>query len=211
MTRTVTRTMTSIDLKKIHRDHYSAKRTPTVVDVPRRPFLMIDGSGDPNTSAEYKDAVEALYPIAYGLRAAVKDATGDAYTVMPLEGLWWIEDMAGFDPVDKSSWSWTAMICVPDVVTKPLASDVIATVTSRKNLAAGAKVRLQEFTEGPAAQILHVGPYADEAPIIAELHRFIADNGHRLSGKHHEIYLSDPRRTDPSKLRTIIRQPFADS
>lgn len=202
--------MTSIDLKKSYRDHYTAKRTPTVVEVSTRPFLMIDGKGDPNTSREYKEAVEALYPIAYGLRAAVKSATGDAYTVMPLEGLWWVPDMADFDPVDKSSWLWTVVICLPDAVTETMASEVIPAVTAKKSLAAGSKVRVEHFTEGLAAQILHIGPYADEAPTIAELHGFIEEHGHQLTGKHHEIYLSDPRKADPAKMRTIIRQPFKD-
>lgn len=202
--------MTSIDLKKTYRDHYTAKRRASVVDVPTRPFLMIDGRGDPNTSQEYQDAVTALYPLAYGLRAAVKAATGDAYTVMPLEGLWWVPDMADWDPTDKSNWWWTAMICLPDAVTDTMASEVIPAVTANKGLASGSKARVEDFTEGVAAQILHVGPYADEAPTIEELHRFIEGSGHRLVGKHHEIYLSDPRRADPAKMRTIIRQPFAD-
>lgn len=200
--------MTSIDLKKTYRDHYTAKRTPTVVDVPTRPYLMIDGRGDPNTAEEYRQAVEALYPIAYGIRAAVKAATGDAYTVMPLEGLWWVPDMAEFDPTDKSSWFWTAMICLPDAVTEEMAADVIPTVTAKGGLAAGRKARVEHFTEGVAAQVLHIGPYADEAPTISDLHRFIEDNGFQLSGKHHEIYLSDARRVEQAKLRTIIRQPF---
>ena len=203
--------MTSIDLKKTYRDHYTAKATPGVVDVPERPFLMIDGHGDPNTDAEYADAVQALYPIAYGLRAAIKTATGDAYTVMPLEGLWWVPDMADFDPADKSNWYWTAMICLPDVVSGVDATEVIHQVTTKKSLISGAKGRVEHFTEGTAAQILHIGPYADEAPNIKTLHRFIDDTGHRLTGKHHEIYLSDPRKADPAKLRTIIRQPFAEA
>ena len=201
--------MTSIDLKKTYREHYSAKRTPAVVDVPARPFLMIDGAGDPNTSQEYVDALQALYPLAYGLRAAVKAATGDAYTVMPLEGLWWTEDMAEFDPADKSNWRWTAMICLPELVTPAMADDVMPDVTARKKLAAGTKARVETYEEGAAAQILHVGPYAEEAPTIAELHRHIAAMGGSLVGKHHEIYLSDPRKVDAAKLRTIIRQPFA--
>lgn len=203
--------MASIDLKKTYRDHYTAKRTPTVVDVPTRPFLMIDGRGDPNTAQEYLEAIEALYPIAYGLRAAVKQQTGDAYTVMPLEGLWWVPDMSEFDPDDKSNWLWTAMICLPDAVTDEMAADVIPAVTATKRLAAGPKARVEDFTEGVAAQILHIGPYADEAPTINALHDFIEANGHRLAGKHHEIYLSDARRADPARLRTIIRQPFTDA
>jgi hypothetical protein len=199
--------MPSIDLKKVYRHHYTAKRTPSFVDVPRRPFLMIDGSGDPNTSLEYREAIEALYPIAYGLRAAVKAATGDAYTVMPLEGLWWVSDMADFEPTDKSNWSWTAMICLPDAVTETMASEVIPAVTATKDLPAGHKARMDHYDEGTAGQILHIGPYADEAPTIAELHHFITGRGYELTGKHHEIYLSDARRADPAKLRTIIRQP----
>ncbi len=199
--------MATIDLKRTYRNHYTAKRTPTIVEVPRRPFLMIDGSGDPNTSPEYREAIEALYPIAYGLRAAVKAATGDAYTVMPLEGLWWVHDQADFDPSDKSNWSWTAMICLPDAVTETMASETIGAVTADKGLAAGPKARMEHYTEGTAGQILHLGPYADEGPTIAELHRFIVDGGYALAGKHHEIYLSDARRADAAKLRTIIRQP----
>lgn len=202
--------MTSVDLKKIYRDHYTAKRTPTIVDVPTRPFLMIDGYGDPNTSQEYREAVEALYPIAYGFRAAIKAATGDAYTVMPLEGLWWVPKMADFDPADKSNWSWTAMICLPDAITDTMAADVIPAVTANKKLAAGLKARVEHFTEGVSAQILHIGPYADEAPTIDTLHEFIDNAGHKRAGKHHEIYVSDPRKADPAKMRTIIRQPIGD-
>ncbi len=203
--------MAGIDLKKTYREHYTAKATPSIVDPPKRPFLMIDGQGDPNTAPEYIDAIEALYPIAYGLRAAIKDATGDAYTVMPLEGLWWVADMADLDPADKSNWLWTAMICLPDAVTDTMGREVIAAVTDKKALISGSKARIEVFAEGPAAQILHIGPYSDEGPNIEKLHRFIDDNGHSLAGKHHEIYLSDPRRSDPAKLRTIIRQPFTDT
>ena len=140
--------MASIDLKKTYRDHYKAKRTPTVVDVPTRPFLMVDGHGDPNTAQEYREAIEALYPIAYGLRAAIKATTGDAYTVMPLEGLWWVPDMADFDPNDKSNWFWTAMICLPDAVTPEMAAEVIPAVTAKKDLAAGPKARGRAFHRG---------------------------------------------------------------
>lgn len=198
-----------MDLKQVYREHYSARRDETsIVHVPSRPFLMIDGAGDPNTSQEYIDAVEALYPLAYGLRAAVKRATGDAYVVMPLEGLWWTEDMRSFDPADKSNWLWTVMICLPDPVTDSMAAEVLPAITASKQLASGAKARVDHFAEGDAVQILHIGPYAGEAPTIALLHRYIADHGHSLAGRHHEIYLSDPRKTAAAGLRTIIRQPF---
>ena len=199
--------MTDVDLKKVYRVHYTAKKTPAIVHVPARPFLMIDGRGDPNTAIDYADAVQALYPIAYGFRAVVKAATGDSYTVMPLEGLWWVPDMADFDPANKSNWWWTVMICLPDNITTEMASEVIPTVTEKKALVAGPKVRVEWFAEGCAAQILHIGPYADEAPTMQTLHRFIEDEGRHRTGKHHEIYLSDPRKADPATMRTILRQP----
>lgn len=200
--------MTTIDLKKTYREHYNAAAKPTVVDVPPRPCLMIDGHGDPNTGQDYVDAIAALYPIAYGLRQVVKNATGTAYTVMPLEGLWWTEDMRDFGTEDKSNWMWTAFICQPDVVTLEMASNVIVQVTEAKSLVAGHRVRLEPFGDGLSAQLLYRGPYSDEEATIALLHEFIALEGYRLHGRHHEIYLSDPRRTDPTKLRTIIRQPM---
>jgi hypothetical protein len=201
--------MASIDLKKTYRD-YRATATPTIVDVPPRNFLMIDGAGDPNTGQEYRDAIQALYPLAYGLRAAVKASTGDAYTVMPLEALWWADDMSTFNTDDKSNWLWTAMICVPDAVTPAMAAEVLPRVTAAKTLVAGSKVAFDRYHDGLSAQVLHTGPYSDEGPVIAELHQFIADQGGHLRGKHREIYLSDARKVAPEKLRTIIRQPFAE-
>lgn len=197
--------MAAIDLKKVYRDHYTAKDAPGLVEVPARPYLMIDGKGDPNTSKSYSDAVATLYPLAYGIRKALKDATGDAYTVMPLEGLWWVEDMAEFTVEDKSSWQWTAMILQPEAVTPGLAAEIIPLVTAKKDLPSVA--RLEMFGDGLAAQILHRGPYADEAPTIERLHAYIEAEGYRLTGKHHELYLTDPRKSAPDKNRTIIRQP----
>ena len=202
--------MATVDLKKVHREYYTAQvGQPNLVDVLPRPHLMIDGSGDPNTSAEYRDAVAALYPIAYGMRAAIKSATGDAYTVLPLEGLWWADDMEAFSIQDKSDWKWTMMICLPEPATAPMAAEVLPAVTAKKGLVAGDRVRFEMFGDGPAAQLMHVGPYSDEAPNIERLHAFIETEGLRLDGKHHEIYLGDPRKVDPHKLKTIIRQPVS--
>lgn len=203
--------MGSIDLKKVHKEHYSATAgEPVVVDVPPRPYLMIDGTGDPNTAPAYRDAVETLYPLAYGLRAAIKRTTGDAYTVMPLEGLWWVPDYEDFSYEDRSDWRWTSMICLPDAVAEVDAARVLAEVTDKKQLPSRTLARIEPFGDGNAAQVLHVGPYSEEPPTIESLHRFVLGAGHALAGKHHEIYLSDPRKTDPAKLRTIIRQPFTD-
>jgi hypothetical protein len=202
--------MASIDLKRAYREHYTARvGKPGLVEVPPRPHLMIDGEGNPGTSQEYVDAIGALYPLAYGLRAAIKQATGDGYTVMPLQGLWWVDDMSTFSVDDKDSWKWTMMICQSDLVTEELAAEVMPTVIAKKGLAAGHRVRLEMFGDGPAAQVMHIGPYSAEAPTIELLHSFIAEEGLELSGKHHEIYLGDPRKSDPAKLKTIIRQPVA--
>jgi len=199
----------SIDLKKVYKEHYSGKPgVMSAVEIPARPYLMIDGSGDPNTSEEYRQAVSTLYPLAYGLRAEIKKASGDGYTVLPLEGLWWVPDMRDFSVDDKSNWLWTAMICLPEVFDLERSAEIIAQVAVDKKLEFGGRARVAEFEEGLAAQVMYLGPYADEGPTIAALHDFIAEQGKALVGKHHEIYLSDPRKTDPAKLKTIIRQPM---
>lgn len=200
--------MASIDLKKVYKNQYRARvGQPALVDVPERPFLMIDGKGDPGKSPEYGDAVAALYPLAYGMRAEIKKATGDAYTVLPLEGLWWADDMSSFIGGRRDEWKWTMMIGLPEAATAEMASVVLPEVIRKKRLAAGEGVRFELFAEGECAHVMHIGPYSAEAPTIAALHDFIAANGLERRGLHHEIYLGDPRKADPAKLKTIIRQP----
>jgi hypothetical protein len=183
---------------------------PVIVDVPELSFLMVDGTGDPNTSRGYREGVEALFAVSYRVKFAVKRSPGETeYGVMPLEGLWWVDDMSTFSVEDKSSWSWTAMIMQPDVVTEEVVQRSILEASKKKKLPAATKLRFGRFREGLAAQILHTGPYSAEGPTIERLHTFIAEAGYRLHGKHHEIYLNDPSRSDPAKLRTIIRQPIA--
>lgn len=202
--------MASIDLKKVLRDQYTARvGKPALVKVPERPFLMIDGAGTPGESPEYLAAVAALYPLAYGMRAEIKRETGDGYTVLPLEGLWWADDMTAYRANRRDEWKWTLMIGLPDVATPEMAAAVLPEVTADKNLAAGKKVRFERFAEGRCAQVMHIGPYSAEEPTIDLLHRFIGDQGMRLRDLHHEIYLGDPRKADPAKLKTIIRQPVA--
>ncbi len=198
--------MTDIDLSKTYRDHYTASSEPAVVDIPGRSYLMIDGEGDPTTAPSYREAVEALYPIAYAIRSEVKKTRGDAYKVMPLEGLWWADDMAAFAE-NRDVWKWTLMILQPPVVTVELVDPLIGATTRKKQLAAGDRVRFEIMAEGLCAQILHVGPYSTEGPTIAKLHDFIRTGGWQLRGKHHEIYLGDPRKSPPEKLKTILRQP----
>ena len=188
-------------------------RPPTgrvvAVDVPVMNFLMVDGQGDPNTAQEYADALEALYAMSYTLKfAAKKGPAATDYVVMPLEGLWWADDMAAFTGADKSNWKWTAMIMQPDFITLEMVESARAEVLRKKNPASLPKVRFESFAEGPAAQIMHIGPYSAEAPNIRKVHDFIEEQGRGRRGKHHEIYLGDPRRTDPARLKTIIRQPM---
>jgi hypothetical protein len=199
---------TTIDLRRELSALYSAKREPAFVDVPELPYLMIDGHGDPNTAPAYAEAIQALYSVAYTIRFALKrrpDAV-DA-PVMPLEGLWWTPDMATFSIEEKSAWNWTMMIVVPQQVTAEVVEDARAAAARKHEPAALDRVRLTRFAEGRCAQVMHVGPYSAEGPTIAALHEFIAENGYALAGKHHEIYLGDPRRSAPDKLRTIVRQP----
>lgn len=186
-------------------------REPELVEVPKLRFLMIDGEGDPNTAPAYRAAIEALYSVSYTLKFLVKGRGGPDYGVMPLEGLWWADDMTSFGSAhrDKSSWKWTAMIAQPDAVTAELFEEARRSVRERKGLAAVDALRLETFDEGPAMQILYTGPYSGEGPTIESVHRAIAARGGRLTGKHHEIYLNVPGRTAPERLRTIIRQPFA--
>ncbi len=199
--------MSKIDVKKELKHLYSASaKEPALVEVPEMNFLMIDGAGDPNT-AEFQQAVEALYAVSFTGKFAIKKAQGIDYVVPPLEGLWWTEDMARFCTDDKDSWLWTAMIMQPEWVTPELVADVIAQLQAKKDLPALARLRFEAYAEGPSAQIMHIGPYSDEGPTIERLHAFIAESGHQPRGKHHEIYLSDPRRAQPEKLKTIIRQP----
>ena len=200
--------MATVDLKRQLPELYRAGREPAFVDVPELPFLMIDGAGDPTTAPRYAEALQALYAVAYTLRFALKRRPdGVDAPVLPLEGLWWSPDMSAFTTGDRDAWRWTMLIREPDQVGPEDVARARDDVVAKKHLGAAREVRLERWAEGRAAQVLHVGPYAAEGPTIERLHRFIADAGCRLSGRHHEIYLGDPRRSAPEKLRTIIRQP----
>ena len=200
--------METIDFKREYRELYTApKATPVLVDVPPLQFLMADGSGDPNTSPRFPEIMAGLYPIAYTLRFAIKADEQVAYSVMPLQGLWWLPD-GDFDFSVKDRWFWTVMIMQPDYVTKERFEAARETAKKKEPLPIFDELRLEVFAEGPAAQIMHIGPYADEAPTIEKLHAFIHEQGYSLRGKHHEIYVGDPNRSAPEKLKTIIRQPI---
>jgi hypothetical protein len=180
-----------------------------VVDVPPMQFLMIDGHGDPNTAQEYQDALEALYAVAYTLKFASKKVLEMDYVVPPPEGLWWAEDMDVFTASsDKGTWDWTMMIMQPEWVTQEMFEEAVAQVGKKKNPPALPRLRLEMYDEGLAVQIMHIGSYDAEGPTIARMHAFIAEYGYEPAGKHHEIYLSDPRRTATEKMKTVLRQPM---
>lgn len=202
-------TATKIDFKRELHDLYLPGREPAMVDVAEMGFLMVDGHGDPNTAGSYREAIEALYSVAYTVKFTVKRSpSGMDFTVMPLESLWWSADPAEF-AADKSAWDWTAMIMQPEPVGAEIVEEARLVAGAKKTLPALELLRYERFAEGPAAQVMYLGPYKDEGPTITALHEFIADGGYIPAGKHHEIYLGDPRRTAPEKLRTVIRQPVA--
>lgn len=196
-----------VDLKKELKALYnpSAKEV-SIVDVPDMNFLMIDGEGAPS-SHQYMDAIQTLYPLAYALKFMVKKGKGVDYGVAPLEGLWWMDDLTTFSVERKDEWKWTAMIMQPKYVTYADFEAALVQV-KKKSLPAIGKVRFVSFHEGKAAQIMHIGPYSAEVENILKIHAAIKDSGHQLSGKHHEIYLSDPQKTAPEKLKTVLRQPM---
>ncbi|MCP2195151.1 hypothetical protein LX14_002869 [Williamsia deligens] len=198
-----------MDLKRVIPTYSARRGVFAVVEVPPLQFLMIDGHGDPNTAAEYHDAVSTLYPMAFTLKALGRRVHGTNHRVMPLEALWWADDPSAFTTRrDKSRWSWTAMILVPDEVTAQDVDEARRLVATRGSAPAVGKVRFDRLDEGTCVQTLHVGPYDAEGPVLAQMHEeFIPANGLSPTGPHHEIYLGDPRRAAPERLRTILRQP----
>jgi hypothetical protein len=192
-------------------DCYRAKRdTPRVVHVPDLQYLALDGHGDPNTAA-FADATAALYPVAYALKFASKRRLDRDYVVMPLEGLWWADDMESFTTArDKHRWNWTLMTMVPDWITAGMLAEAIGQVGAKGRPTRLDDLRLETLAEGLCVQALHVGSYDDEAGLLRRIHHeFVPEHGLTMTGKHHEIYLSDARRVAPAKLRTILRQPVA--
>lgn len=201
--------MPGYDVKLERKELYAPKNTTwALVDVPEQQFVAIDGSGDPNTAEAYASAVEALYAVAYTIKFASKRDAGRDFVVGPLEGLWWAADPAVFITRDKDLWSWTLLLNQPDWIAKDMIEDARRTAMAKKKLPAIANVRHERLQEGLCAQVLHIGPYDDEGPTLAALHDdYLPANNLRESGPHHEIYLGDPRRVEPGKLRTVLRQP----
>jgi hypothetical protein len=201
--------MKKIDFKKELKAFYApSAKAPAMVTVPPLQYLMVDGEGDPNSSPAYIAAVQALFTLSYTLKfMAKKGPQAIDYGVMPLEGLWWADDPLDFENGRKDRWKWTAMIMQPDFITLEMVQEATEAVRKKKNPVALPLVRFERWEEGKSAQILYFGPYAEENATIRNLHAFIISQKGRLRGKHHEIYLNDPRKVAPEKLKTVIRQP----
>jgi hypothetical protein len=202
--------MQTYDMKKERKDLYAPQPGEfEFVDVPALEFLMVDGHGDPNTSTAYREAIEALYAASYAVRAVTKTKLGKVHTVGPLEGLWSARDPEAFRTRDKNAWDWTMMVAQPDWITADLVEEGLA-AARKKRLPALDLLRFERYAEGRSVQTLHVGSYDDETPTLERLHReFLPANGLAPTGRHHEIYLSDARKTEPARLKTILRQPVS--
>lgn len=200
--------MEKIDLKKELRHLFNpSKDEVQIVDVPGFNFLMIDGTGDPNTSKEFQTDVELLYGISYTIKFDMKK-TGKDYIVMPLEGLWWADDLNSFAEGKKENWKWTVMIMQPSFIGKEEINSGIEKFALKKKIDIS-RVRIEKYTEGLSVQLMHMGTYANEGPSIRKLHNYMEEHGYAFNGKHHEIYLSDPKKTKPDKMKTILRQGVA--
>ncbi|MBX3068952.1 MAG: GyrI-like domain-containing protein [Thermomicrobiales bacterium] len=197
---------------------YKAKRTPALVDVPEMTFVMIDGEGAPDSSDEaagaLQQAMSAIYGIVYSIKFWTKKHPAppgyDAFSMPPVEGLWWMKDERPFDLTRPADWRWTVMHRLPDFVTSEYFAEVVEAVVEQKQSEEFRTARLERFAEGESAQILHIGPYDEEAPTIARLMEFIETSGYEPRGRHHELYFNDPSKVAPEKLKTIIRQPIAE-
>ncbi|HEX8496191.1 MAG TPA: GyrI-like domain-containing protein [Actinomycetales bacterium] len=199
--------MDKVDLKAERKDLYAPPRGRFVeVVVPPMRFLTVDGHGDPNTNDDYADAVRSLFATSYAAKFLSKRVLGRDFVVLPLEGLWTADDLTAFERRAKGEWSWTMLIRQPDWIDAALVDRALDTVRTKGSLLR--ELELRTLDEGLCVQTLHVGSYDDEAPVLRALHHeHLPAHGLRPTGRHHEIYLSDPRRVAADRLRTVLRQP----
>ncbi len=199
--------MGKVDLKKELLACYSAKKEVRFVEIPAITYVTLQGRGDPTTSREFQDAMAVLYGLVYTAKFMCKE-TGRDFTVMPLEGQWWTDNPAAFSKAGRDEWNWNMMIAVPDFMDKKIFEQAVKKLRDKKNPPGLDRARREVVTDGLSAQFLYFGPYSGEAPYIAEMHRFVTENGYRLRGRHREIYMSNPQRVPQEKLKTIIRHPI---
>ena len=201
--------MEKLDLRKQYKSLYSpSAKVNTIIDVPPLTYIMVDGHGDPNTAPVYVEAIQTLYSLSYTLKFHCKTVLERDFTVMALEGLWWVPNMSDFSTSKKSDWDWTMMMMQPDFITPELFEEAKGQAIAKGKAPLGKIARLETYIEGTSVQIMYFGPYADEGPTIAKMHQYAKDQGYVLDGKHHEIYMNDSRKVVPEKNKTIIRQPI---
>lgn len=209
--------MEKLDYKKEYKDLYQPKTKPSIIDVPEMIFIAVDGEGNPNTCVEYKQAMEILYGLSFTIKMSKMNGTQPEgyfeYVVPPLEGFWWQDNTDGIDYTRKDDFKWVSMIRQPEFVTEEVFERSKAVLKKKKPNLDLSKARLLKMTEGLCVQIMHKGSYDDEPASIEKMKQFAAENGYAedfSEGRfHHEIYLSDPRKCAPEKLRTVIRHPIA--
>lgn len=206
--------MDKFDFVKNHKELYAPPtEDPVIVTVPSINFIMIDGKGDPNKAREYQNAVEALYSVSYTIKFMPKKGYSIPgyydFKVGTLEGLWWMDGNTDFVNTDKSNWQWTMMIRQADFVTDKVFNQAVELTKQKKPNPSLDLLRLQNYQEGTCVQIMHIGPYSEEHANIMLMHEFAKSKGYKLHGKHHEIYLGDPRKAKPQKLKTVLRQPIS--
>lgn len=200
-----------IDLKKEWKMLYNpSAKAPAIVEVPAANYLMLDGSGNPNSAQRFKDAIQTLFPLAYAIKFAVRKQYEVDYAVMPLEGQYWGTPLGQthFTDADKEKWSWTLMILQPEWVTAELVESVRQEVTKKKNPPLIGEIRFESFQEGTVTQVMHIGSFDSEAGSVERMHQLVYDQGYHLCGKHHEIYLNDFTKIAPEKLKTVLRHPI---
>lgn len=201
-----------LNLKKQFPELYNPTKEPHFIEIPEMNFLMVDGTGYPVENPLYQEAMQLLYGASFSLKMKIiKPTTGKDYVVPPLEGLWWADDMSVFTTEymeRKDEWKWTSMIRIPDFVSEEQIKKGLTIFQKSKNPENFDKLRYEKYAEGTVVQVLYLGPFSEEGPVIKRMHEFALAQGYILHKKHHEIYISDPRRTKPEKLRTVIRQPI---
>ncbi len=200
-----------LNLKKQFPELYNPAKKPHITEIPEMTFFMVDGNGYPVYKPLYQESMQLLYGASFSLKMKIIKPTGKDYVIPPLEGLWWADDMSIFTTEymeRKEEWKWTSMIRIPDFVSEEQIKKGLTIFQKSKNPENFDKLRYEKYAEGTVVQVLHLGPFSEEGPVIERMHEFALAQGYILHEKHHEIYISDPRRTKPEKLRTVIRQPI---
>ncbi len=201
--------MVKLDMKKSLKSCYVSKKSIQFIEVPKIKYICFQGKGDPSVCQDYQDAMGVLYGLAYTIKFIYKAMEKD-FVVMPLEGNWWSEPGTKFSEISRDEWLWEVMIAVPDYVEESIFDDARIKLKDKKDPKGLEKATFREIHDGLAAQFLYIGPYSDEGPYIEEMHKYVKDQGYKLRDRHREIYLSDPRRASPEKLKTIIRHPIEE-